>query len=147
MSQEWQTAPKELRNAIERYNREPLQVLRETPKAVASRPEVAQKLGKSIELAQVHDQDHGLSLLVVGDLLNLIRDGQVIREGSWYEVFAETIQHDPAGGGMLPFRLRTAPGHMATREDQDPTVPIGRSARSSPSCERFLVLEITNLMF
>jgi hypothetical protein len=64
MSQEWQATPKELRDAIERYNRERPEVQKGILNAIASRPEVAQKLEKAIEVrhAQVHDQGYDHSL-------------------------------------------------------------------------------------
>ena len=64
VSAEWKATPRVLRDAIERYNREPLQVQGEILRAIASGPEVAQKLEKAIEVrhAQVHDQDYGLGL-------------------------------------------------------------------------------------
>ena len=64
MSQEWQATPKVLRDAIERYNRERPEVQKEILKAIASRPEAAQKLEEAIEVrrTQVHDRDYGLGL-------------------------------------------------------------------------------------
>jgi len=64
MSQEWQATPQVLRDAIERYNRERPEVQKEILKAIASRPEAAQKLGEAIEVrrAQVHDRDYDLGL-------------------------------------------------------------------------------------
>ena len=64
MSQEWQATPKVLRDAIERYNRERPEVQKEILKAIATRPDAAQKLEEAIEVrrAQVHDRDYGLGL-------------------------------------------------------------------------------------
>jgi MobA/MobL family len=64
MGQEWQATPKVLRDAIERYNRERPEVQKEILKAIASRPEAAQKLEEAIEVrrTQAHDRDYDLGL-------------------------------------------------------------------------------------
>jgi len=63
-SQDWQATPKELREAIDRYNRARPEVQREILKQLAVRPDKVRVLEQAIQVrhAQVHDRDYGLGL-------------------------------------------------------------------------------------